>query len=180
MIGYNTERLLKDFLVAVGDGERQLEGARSRLCSIRDFAPNSAFQRMDRNCSGNVSSREFVAFLRDQSCYHITESEMFQLTAFFDNNGNGSLSFQEFLQMFLPCEDNILRNMTLDRYSARVGRYDSLPRDIEQAVVNVIEQEITLQRRLEQIKGDLERNYDYNPYAAFNALDRNRNGTINS
>ena len=139
MIGYNTERQLKEFLVAVGDGERQLEGARSRLCSIRDFAPNSAFQRMDRDCSGSVSSREVIAFLRDQSVYHVTESEAFQLVSFFDNNGNGRLDFQEFLQMFLPCEDNILRNMTLDRYSARIGKYDSLPRDIESAVTAVIE-----------------------------------------
>jgi len=71
MLGYESERRLKDFLVAVGDGERQLEGARSRLCSIRDFAPNSAFQRMDRNCSGNVSSREFIDFLRSQGVYHV-------------------------------------------------------------------------------------------------------------
>jgi Ca2+-binding EF-hand superfamily protein len=179
-IGYNTERTLKDFLVAVGDGERQLESARQRLCQIRDFAPNSAFQRMDRNCSGNVSSREFGDFLRDQGVYHISDSELYQLVSFFDNNGNGSLSFQEFLQMWLPCEDNILRNMTLDRYSARVGRFDRLPADIERAVTAVIELEITLQRRLEGLKGDLERNYDYNPYAAFAALDRNRNGSINS
>jgi hypothetical protein len=48
----------------------------------------------------------------------------------FDNNGNGRLSFQEFLQMFLPCEDNYLRNRTLDRPSRRCGRYDHLPRDI--------------------------------------------------
>ena len=179
-IGYNTERTLKDFLVAVGDGERQLESARQRLCQIRDFAPNSAFQRIDRNCSGNVSSREFGDFLRDQGVYHISDSELYQLTSFFDNNGNGSLSFQEFLQMWLPCEDNILRNMTLDRYSARVGRFDRLPADIERAVTAVIELEITLQRRLEGLKLDLGRNYDYNAYAAFAALDRNRNGSINS
>jgi Ca2+-binding EF-hand superfamily protein len=180
MIGYDTSRKLKDFLVAVGDGERQLEAARSRLCQIRDFAPNSAFQRMDRNCSGNVSSREFGEFLRDQGVYHVSESEAYQLVSFFDNNGNGSLSFQEFLQMWLPCEDNFLRNTTLDRYSARVGRFDRLPGDIERALTTVIELEITLQRRLEGIKADLDRGYDYNAYNAFSALDRNRNGSINS
>jgi len=135
---------------------------------------------MDRNCSGNVSSREFGDFLRDQGVYSIGESEAYQLVSFFDNNGNGSLSFQEFLQMWLPCEDNILRNMTLGRYSARVGRFDRLPGDIERALTTVIELEIQLQRRLEGIKADLDRNYDYNAYAAFAALDRNRNGSINS
>ena len=179
MLGFAAQRTLKDFLVAVGDGERQLEGARSRLCSIRDFAPNSAFQRMDRDYSGSVSSREFVNFLRDQQVYHVSESEAYQLVNFFDSNGNGKLSFQEFLQMFLPCEDNFLRNMTLDRPAGRVGRYDSLPRDIEQAITSVITAEIDLQRRLEGLKGELERNYDYSPFAAFNTIDRNRSGRIN-
>ena len=58
--------------------------------------------------------------------------------------------------MFLPCEDNFLRNSTLDRYSARVGRYDKLPGDIERAVATVIENEIDLQRRLEGLKRELE------------------------
>jgi|TARA_B110000305_G_scaffold173421_1_gene191651 hypothetical protein len=46
--------------------------------------------------------------------------------------------------MFLPCEDNLLRNMTLDRPSRRVSRYEMLPRDIELALTNVIEKEIDL------------------------------------
>ena len=179
MLGYATERILKDFLVAVGSGERQLEGARAGLCRIRDFAPRAAFERMDRNASGNVSSREFVDFLRSQSVYHVTESEAYQLVSFFDNNGNGSLSLDEFTQMFLPCEDNYLRSEVNCRYSARVGRYDSLPRDIESAITRVIEQEIDLQRRLEGIKGELERSYDYSPYAAFRSIDGNNSGRIN-
>jgi hypothetical protein len=43
MLGYETETRLKNFLVAVGDGERNLEAARQRLCTIRDFAPHTAF-----------------------------------------------------------------------------------------------------------------------------------------
>jgi hypothetical protein len=52
MLGYESERRLKNFLVAVGDGERALESSRQRLCSIRDFAPHSAFERIDRDVSG--------------------------------------------------------------------------------------------------------------------------------
>ena len=43
-LGFESERRLKDLLVAVGDGERGLEAARQRLCSIRDFASHSAFK----------------------------------------------------------------------------------------------------------------------------------------
>jgi hypothetical protein len=46
--------------------------------------------------------------------------------------------------MVLPCEDNLLRNITLDRPSYRVGRYEYMPRDIELAMVEVIQREIDL------------------------------------
>ena len=180
MLGYESERRLKNFLVAVGDGERDLENARQRLCNISDFAPNSAFQRIDRDMSNSIGSREINNFLRDNSVYHVSESETFTLTQFFDSNGNNRLSFQEFLQIVLPCEDNFLRNRTLDRPARRVGRFDQLPRDIELALTNVFEKEVDLQRRLEALKRELEAQYDYSPFAAFRSVDRYNSGRVDS
>lgn len=80
--------------------------------------------------------------------------------------------------MVLPCEDNYLRNRTLDRPSRHVGRLDYLPRDIELALAQVVEKEIDLQRRLESLKRELEVQYDYSPYAAFRSVDRFNSGRI--
>ena len=180
MLGYESERRLTNLCVAVGDGERDLEGARQRLCSIRDFAPHSAFERVDRDCSGSVSSVELINFLRDNSVYHVAEGEAFNLVSFFDSDGNKRLTFQEFLQILLPCEDNLLRNITLDRPSRRVGRFEFLPRDIEIGITTVIEKEIELQRKLEALKRELEVQYDYSPFAAFRSVDRYNSGLITS
>ena len=178
MLGYESERRLTNLIVAVGDGERDLEAARQRLCSIRDFATHSAFERIDRDCSGSVTSVEFINFLRDNSVYHVSESEMFNLVCFFDSDGNRRLAFQEFLQIFLPCEDNLLRNVTLDRPSRRIARFEHLPRDIELAMVNVLEKEIDLQRKLEALKRELQVQYDYSPLAAFRSIDRYNSGLM--
>ncbi len=43
MLGYESERRLKNLLISVGDGERDLELARQKLCCIADFALHSAF-----------------------------------------------------------------------------------------------------------------------------------------
>ena len=94
-LGFESERRLKELLVAVGDGERALEGARQRLCSIRDFAPHSAFQRFDRNCNAFVSSHEIMDYLRDHRNFTISESECYRLVKFFDSDEDGRLSFQE-------------------------------------------------------------------------------------
>ena len=78
----------------------------------------------------------------------------------------------------MPCEDNLLRNITLDRPSRRVGRFEFLPRDIEIGITSVIEKEIDLQRKLEALKRELEIQYDYSPFAAFRSVDRYNSGLI--
>jgi len=95
MLGYESENRLKNLLVAVGDGERQLESLRQRLCQIRDFAPHSAFQRVDRDANGRISSFELLNYLIDHHNRSISESELYQLVRFFDSDEDGSLSFQE-------------------------------------------------------------------------------------
>ena len=94
-LGFESERRLKELLVAVGDGERGLEAARQRLCSIRDFAPHSAFQRFDRDGNAFISSLEVLNFLRDQRNFTVSESETYRLVRFFDSDEDGRLSFQE-------------------------------------------------------------------------------------
>jgi len=95
MLGYESENRLKNLLVAVGDGERTLEAARQRLCSIRDFAPHSAFQRLDRDANCYVSSYELLNYLKDHRNFSASESECFRLVKFFDSDEDNRLSFQE-------------------------------------------------------------------------------------
>jgi len=157
-----------------------MERARQRLCEIRDFAPYSAFQRLDRDANESISSMEVVSFLRDSGLRHITESECFDVVNFFDADQDGRLTYNEFLQIVLPCEDNLLRNITLDRHATRVGRFDHLPRDIESALASVFEQEINLQRRMNVLKKELEYSYDFSTYAAFRSIDRDNNGILST
>jgi hypothetical protein len=43
MLGYESERRLRDLLMTISDGEREIEFSRQRLCNIRDFSPHAAF-----------------------------------------------------------------------------------------------------------------------------------------
>ena len=82
--------------------------------------------------------------------------------------------------MLLPCEDNLLRNITIDRPACRVGRFDSLACDIESALLDVIEKEIDLQRRLDILKRELETRYDYSTLAAYRSIDKYNDGRIDT
>jgi Ca2+-binding EF-hand superfamily protein len=116
--------------------------------------------------------------MRDHGNFTVSENECFRLVRFFDCDEDGRLSFQDFLSMFLPCEDNLLRNVTLDRPSFRVGRYDSLPRDIEFGMLEVIDKELDLMRTQDVLRRELEVRYDYTLGAAFRSIDRYNDGRI--
>lgn len=82
--------------------------------------------------------------------------------------------------MLLPCEDNVLRNITIDRPSIRVGRFEQLPRDIELAMSAVITKEVELSRRLATLKRDLECSYDYSANSAYNTIDKFCSRSLNT
>ena len=180
MISVETERRVKNVLVALAGGERGLEAQRDRLCRIPDFSPLSAFERIDRDSSGAVSTRELSDFLRDNGIHHVSLTELDHLVAYFDSNGNRKLDTQEFYAMFLPCEDNFLRDTALNRPSVRVLRFDRLPADIESQLARIIESEIELQRTLESLKAELELLPEYNANSVFNFVDTNKNGSVST
>ncbi len=118
--------------------------------------------------------------MRDNRAYHVTEAECHKLVKFFDCDEDGRLSLSDFVQILLPCEDNLLRRIASERPIFRVGRYDYLPRDIENALTELLEKELDLHRRQEILKGDLEVRYDYSSYAAFRSIDKYNEGNINT
>ena len=76
--------------------------------------------------------------------------------------------------------DNVLRSVTLDRPSGKISRFENLPYDMELRLLEIIEKEIDLMRRLDGLKADLEYRYDYTPLAAFKSLDRHNEGRVHT
>ena len=82
------------------------------------------------------------------------------------------MSFNDFLQMVLPCDNNLLRAQTQKRPYTRVGRFDNLPYDIEIGLFNIIKHEVDFIKRVEALIEELEYQPDYTPQAAYATLDK--------
>lgn len=78
----------------------------------------------------------------------------------------------------LPCEDMNLRIETTNRPFMRISRHETLPFDMETALVNVLVQELHVFKELEKMTYDLERRPDYSPLAVFRCVDRDNVGKI--
>ena len=180
MLGYATETKLKNLLIALANGEREIETSRQKLARFNNFTLLSAFERIDRNMSNNITSNDILKFLRDNSVYSVSESEVFNLIKYFENDLKYSLDYKEFSQILLPCEDSRLRNDVLSRRPyVRIGRFQLLQRDIELTVVEIILKEIQLARHVGALKKNLEMSYDYNRSTAFRTLDVLNRGILN-
>lgn len=57
--------------------------------------------------------------------------------------------------MFLPCEDNKLRQITSERKHFRVGRFDYMPANMEIELSSLLYHEIILLRRLMNLRVEL-------------------------
>ena len=78
-----TQTKLKDLLNVVARGELSIEAARQRICSIRDFAPISTFQRIDRHRTGRITSFDIIEFIKDRNNYCYCENDCHKIVNYF-------------------------------------------------------------------------------------------------
>lgn len=83
--------------------------ARQELCSYSSFVPTQAFSRIDRVSNGKISYLEIVQFLRENGVNQISETEIQNLIGFYDMDGDKTLTYDEWIQIFLTCENFQLR-----------------------------------------------------------------------
>ena len=108
MLGYESTQLLKTILETVSDVELVVESHRQALCSIPSFAPYSAFCRIDRTANESIDAKAMLDFLRENSA-PASIGDCARLVRFFDSDEDGFLSYADFIQIVLPCDDNMQR-----------------------------------------------------------------------
>ena len=108
MLGRETTRLLKTVLETISECEITIEGQRQVLCAVPSFSPYSAFARIDRGAQECIDSRAIAQFIKDTgNPSNIGDSA--GLVKFFDSDEDGFLSYSDFIQILLPCDDNYTR-----------------------------------------------------------------------
>jgi len=139
----------------------------------------SAFERFDRSMSSFITSYDIVRFLNDNSVYSVSEPEAFNLVKYFDADNKGCLNFADFIQIFLTCEDQMSREVTLARKPLyRISKFQSLHPTIERNMADIIVKEVQYASRVESLKREVISCYYFSPTAAFRTIDLNNLGFI--
>lgn len=124
----------KNFLIALAEGEADLEAARTALCRCYNFVPGDVFSRVNRDDTKGIEVAEIVNFLKDNNVTDLDVAEITHLVIYYDTlekNRNQVLTNDEWNSILLPCEDNSLREQVLKREPAEWKTIGRLPVDIE-------------------------------------------------
>jgi len=78
----------------------------------------------------------------------------------------------------LPCNNMYLRSLATQRPNYTITRYDRLPPIVEKELTILLEKEIRYHNRVERLKQELQRRYDFTPRAAYECVDTLRYGAI--
>ena len=80
------------------------------MASRHEFQPYSAFLRIERTGQRAVSANCIHEFLIGNGIRNFAVRDVELLLKYFDIGGDGMLSYTEFNQMILPCDDLNLRS----------------------------------------------------------------------
>ena len=117
------------------------------MAEVKAFEAETAFQRIDKDHKGYLTPEDLLDFLQTNSYENeemrgMTLDECKLCIMQYDDDRDGSLSYQEFLYLVLPARDALMRKRILSRPSYVLETGVKLPFDVEYALVTIISKEI--------------------------------------
>ncbi len=171
MLSYETKLKLKDLFVAIAEEEIGIEKQRKTMAAMRDFEPYASFQRIDRDGTGKLTATKICQFVRENGMREFTREDCVYIVKYFATKSKTRLSYHDFLQIILPCDDAFMRAAVTQRPTYPLRRDEFLSRRVEKALTHLFTKEMKYHLKIENMKYKLENEYDFPVSSAFKAVD---------
>ena len=126
------------------------------MASKMNVEPYAMFQRVDRDKDGLVSPLDLLQFLRECNFHGYHEADCYYLVKFFDSDSDLAMSYADFLQMVLPCNNELLRAIASQRPNETYVKVPGdIPEEVEKELALLIMMEIDMHRQSEPLKQEL-------------------------
>lgn len=171
-----TLRRAGDLIKTLAEGETKVEVVRQVLAEKYMFEPYAAFKRMS-NFTSSITSMDMRDFLEENGLL-LTRREGYMMMRMFDTDGDGKLSYTEFLTTFLPKDDSMLRKEVTMRPTYRIMEGEKMPFEVEYAMMRVMEEELKAFNSAEKLRRELALYSDFNLSDLFKNMDLDNMGYI--
>ena len=101
---------MRELFETLGNYELSIEALRQSLSSLLEFEPYSAFLRLDRHNKKCINSHDIWIFLQENQRSQYLQKDCDFILNYFDIDKDGALSYAEFMQLVLPCDNLLLRS----------------------------------------------------------------------
>ena len=163
MLSIETEARVAKILLALSEGEQNIEIHRQGLFEDNNFDPFKLFRRLDNESKNRIDAIDISAFLKSKGIY-CTEIEAQFLILFYDEDGDGLLSYCEFLSMLQPIHNSKSTKHITSNHSD-IPSYNE-----EYSLSKFLEKEIELGRSLTTMINELKTRSDFNIHSIYHAI----------
>ena len=167
MLSLGTEKKIEKILLILDEGERSIDINRKILSENNDFDTFQVFRYFDTYCKNKIDIYDIMNFLNSKKIF-VKELEIKFLMLFYDINGDGYLSYNEFLNIIL--NTNSIKTKTI----LSKNNY-KLSFKIEYLLLKIFEKEIQLSRNLLNQINELNKENDFNIHKIFHNLKGKNN-----
>lgn len=114
----------------------------------------------------------------DNGIRQFTVKDCELLLNYFDVDQDGQLSYTEFMQMVLPCDNLVLRSEASQREPLGLDASGQLGQQVERLLAQFFEQEVDLHVKMDQLKAQMHGRFDWSISNIFNCLDATHEGFL--
>jgi len=101
---------LAELFLLIAEEEQHIEHRRQRVAALPDFEPYSAYSRLDRLNRGYITGQQLRDFLAENGHAYVLESQCTLVVKYFSSEEAdchgirpNAMSYQDFMQLVLPC-----------------------------------------------------------------------------
>lgn len=146
-------KLVTELYKVIAIEESDIERLRQVFSHMREFTMNqrALFDIFDTTKDGKITADEVLKFMVDNLVAGINIDDCREIIAEFDSNQDGTLNYDEFLNIFLPAADYNLRNVQYHP-DPRMSPFNvgGMPTSVPSMAARILDRERTfMQRRRE-------------------------------
>ena len=167
MLSVETESKLADIFLILAEGEKSVDINRQILIELDDFDPYQIFTFLDIEQKNYINSSDLLNFLQERGIY-ANEVEIKFIILFYDRDYDGVLSYPEFAN-FIQSEFSKKR-INYNNNNPQQNIIPNLSNNIDQALRQLLANEIELVKKILPLLNDLRNRYDFNIHDLYHAV----------
>ena len=158
----NNNNLVVQLFLEIAKNERSIQITRQVLCESTDFDAHQIFYNLISNDNKNITYVDIINFLSSNEI-QITEEEAKLIILFYDQNMDGKLCLEEFLNLVKNDKSSI-------NFKSNYSNDMRLSFNIKFSLCKLFEKEIYLAKSLLEILKELRCKYDFNIHDIYHSV----------